>query len=139
MNINIKATNIELTPAISDYVDRKINSVYKYLETTDNESDIIAQVEVGKTTNHHKAGEIFRAEVHISGSGLNLYAVAETEDLYASIDKVRDEIANEVKRNKEKRFALARRGGQMVKDMMRGVSSQVRRFKIKGFKKNESE
>jgi putative sigma-54 modulation protein len=139
MNINIKATNIELTPAISDYVDKKISSIYKYLQTADNDSDIIAQVEVGKSTNHHKAGDIFRAEVHISGSGLNLYAVAETEDLYASIDKVKDEISYEVKRNKEKRFALARRGGQMVKDMMKGASTQVRRFKFKGFRKGENE
>lgn len=139
MNINIKATNIELTPAISDYVDKRINSIQKYLQGGEEGSDIVAQVEVGKSTNHHKGGEIFRAEVLISGAGLNLYAFAETEDLYASIDKVKDEITYEIKRNKEKRFALARRGGQMVKDMMKGVTSQAKRFKFKGFRRDENE
>ncbi len=139
MNINIKATNIELTPAISDYVDKKINSIYKYLQDDQSGPDIVAQVEVGKTSNHHKTGEIFKAEVHITGGGLNLYAMAETEDLYASIDEVKDEISNELKRNKEKRFVLARRGGQLVKDMMRGVSSRMKRFKFKGFNKEENE
>lgn len=135
MNINIKATNIELTPAIYDYVEKKIGSISKYLQ--EGSEDIVAQVEVGKTTNHHKGGDIFRAEVHISGSGLNMYAMSETEDLYASVDKVKDEISEELKRNKEKRSALSRRGGQMVKDMLRGFSSGVKRFKFRRFKKDE--
>jgi putative sigma-54 modulation protein len=137
MNINIKATNIELTPAIYDYVEKKIGSIDKYLHENDGNGDIVAQVEVGKTTNHHKGGDIFRAEVHISGAGLNMYAMSETEDLYASVDKVKDEISGELKRNKEKRSALSRRGGQMVKDMLRGFSSGMKRFKFKRFKKDE--
>jgi putative sigma-54 modulation protein len=134
MKINIKGTNMELTPAISDYVDKKVGTIAKYIQDSEEGGDVVAQVEVGKTSNHHKTGDIFRAEVHISGNGLNHYAVSETEDLYASIDKVRDEIIAELKRNKEKRFALARRGGQMVKDMLKGFSSGVKRFR---FRKND--
>lgn len=118
MKINIKATGIELTPAISDYVDRKISALGKIL--SDN-PDIVAQVEVGKTTSHHKGGEIFKAEVHLIGGGLDQYALAESEDLYAAIDKVKDEITSEVKRGKGKRFALAKRGGEAIKKMMKGI------------------
>jgi ribosomal subunit interface protein len=118
MNINIKATGIELTEAITDYVHKKIGSTEKYL--TGQSADVVVHVEVGKITNHHKAGDIFRAEVRIVGGGLNLYAATETEDLYASIDKVKDEITRELVKTKNKRFALAKRGGQVIKDMMKG-------------------
>jgi putative sigma-54 modulation protein len=119
MKINIKATGIELTPAISDYVHKKVSSLEKYLEKG---SDVVAQVEVGKSTQHHKSGEVFRAEVHLIGAGFDLYAASEQTDLYAAIDVVKDEISRNLTHQKGKRFALARRGGRMVKDMMRGLN-----------------
>ena len=120
MKINIKATSIELTQAISDYVYKKISSIEKYLDKSN--TDIIAQVEVGRSTRHHKTGNIFRAEVHITGVGLDLYAVSEMEDLYAAIDVVKDEIVHNVVQSKGKRQTLAKRGAGMMKNIMKGLN-----------------
>jgi putative sigma-54 modulation protein len=129
MHINIKATGIELTPAISDYSMKKVQSLEKYLDK-DN-PDIVAQVEVGKSTQHHKSGEIFRAEVHVVGGGNDYYAVSEQTDLYAAIDLVKDEIAREMVKSKGKRFALAKRGGRAVKNAIRGFPSTLKRLRFK--------
>ena len=120
MKINIKATSIELTQAISDYVYKKISSIEKYLDKSN--TDVIAQVEVGRSTRHHKTGNIFRAEVHITGMGLDLYAVSEMEDLYAAIDVVKDEIVHNVVQSKGKRQTLAKRGAGMMKNIMKGLN-----------------
>src|SRR3989344_8055041 len=122
MRINIKATGIELTPAISDYVNKKISTLEKYMT-----GDAVAQVEVGKSTKHHKNGNVFRAEVHIIGGGLDLYAVSEKDDLYAAIDVVRDEIVHNVVHTKNKRETLYRRGAQVIKNMMKGLNIFRRR------------
>ena len=119
MKINLKATGIELTPAISNYAEKKVSALERLL---DNE-DVVAQVEIGKITRHHKSGEVFKAEVHLIGAGLDLYALSEKEDLYAAIDSVKDDIVRELNKTKGKRFALMRRGGQRIKDMMRGLWS----------------
>jgi putative sigma-54 modulation protein len=124
MKINIKATGIELTPAISNYVNKKISSIEKYLAK---DADIVAQVEVGKSTKHHKAGNIFRSEVHITGAGLDLYAVSEKEDLYAAIDIVRDEMIHSMVQSKGKRETLARRGAEMIKNMMKGFTNSFKK------------
>lgn len=116
MKTNIKATGIELTPAISDYVHKKLDMIDKYL---DNGPDIVAQVEVAKVTEHHRQGEIFRAEIHITGKGLDIYTAEETEDIFSSIDKVKDEIIAQYTKESGKKQTLARKGGQMIKDMMR--------------------
>lgn len=118
MKLNIKATNIELTPAISAYVEKKLSGVAKFL----GETDSVARVEVGKVSQHHKSGDIFKAEVHITGGGADHYAVSEQSDLYAAIDTVKDELARTMSHDKGKRFARARRGARMVKDMMRGFN-----------------
>lgn len=118
MKINIKATGIELTPAISDYVSKKISALEKYIKN----SDAVAQVEVGRSTQHHKSGEIFRAEVHVAGSGLDLYAVSEQSDLYAAIDIVKDDIVQNALQSKGKRVTIYRRGARAVKDMIKGLN-----------------
>lgn len=119
MKINIKATNIELTPAISAYVEKKVSSIEKYIPESVN---AVAQVEVGKTTAHHKSRDVFRAEVHIIGAGLDIYAVTEQADLYAAIDIVKDEMTDKALHEKGKSKALTRHGARVIKDMLKGFN-----------------
>lgn len=119
MKINIKATNIELTPAISEYVNKKISVLEKYIERG---REVVAEVEVGRSTKHHKTGDIFRAEAHISGGGLDLYVASEQSDLYAAIDVVKDELSEALTHQKGKREALTRRGARLVKNMIKGFN-----------------
>ncbi|MBX4195538.1 ribosome-associated translation inhibitor RaiA [Candidatus Parcubacteria bacterium] len=125
MKMNIKATGIELTPEILSYAEKRLSKVRKYLADA---SDPVMAVELGRNTNHHKQGEVFRAEVRIAGGGADFYASRETSDLYRAIDEVKDEIVREVTRVKGKRRHLLRHGGRVIKDMMRGFSS---RFKFR--------
>lgn len=143
MKISIKGTRIELTPAIYDYVHKKISSIDKYVDK--DYPSAIAQVEVGKNTEHHKAGNVFRAEVHITGAGLDLYAVSEMEDLYAAIDTVKDEIVHNAVQMKGRRETLTRKGARIMKNVMKGLSDNtargfswgMERLKFKSFKKRQ--
>ncbi len=118
MNINIKTTNISLTEAISDYTGKRLESVKQFLA---NDTTAKCDVELGRTTTHHRNGDIFRAEIHIVGKDKDLYASAEEADLYKAIDIVRDEILREVRTSKEKKISLIRRGGAKIKSMLRGL------------------
>ena len=119
MNINIKATGIELTPAIRDYVYKKISSVEKFLSDPEGTS---VQVEVGKTTRHHKTGDVFRAEVRMSGKNVDLYSAIEAGDLYSAIDLVESEVSNKIVREKGRHIKLLRQGQRAVKYMLKGIS-----------------
>ena len=119
MNINIKATNMELTDAIRDYVGKKIDSLEKFISQRGSNAQV--QVEVGKTTHHHQKGDVFRAEINISLSG-NSYqfrAESETEDLYAAIDLARDEMERELTHFKGKKQALYKRGAKTLKSLLK--------------------
>jgi putative sigma-54 modulation protein len=135
MNINIKATGIELTEAIRNYAEKKISSVEKYIS---NAESVATQVEVGKTTKHHKSGEVFRAEVRMNGGGLNIYASKESEDLYAAIDLVEDEVSRKIISTKGRHIRMLRQGQRAVKYMLKGISdTTVKGFnRIKFFRKN---
>lgn len=119
MNINIKATNMDLTDAIRDYAEKRVESLRKFL--SDGGDNVQVQIEVGKTTNHHKSGDIFRAEINLSlaGNATQFRAEAETADLYAAIDMARDELEVELKRYKGKKEALYKRGAKTLKSLMK--------------------
>lgn len=106
MNINIKATKIELTPAIKDYIQEKMDMLEKYLGDI---QVINAHFEVELTTHHHQKGDIFRAEANLSIPG-SLLRVEKTEgDLYKAIDKVKDHLHMMIKKHKEKLIDKKRR------------------------------
>ena len=118
MKINFKGTNLNLTPEILDYCREKLSHLEKLLAEDESAS---TEVELGKTTRHHKHGEIFRAEVNLHTAGRRFRSEAVAEDLYAAIDEAKDELSTEVKRYRKKQGTLLRRGGRRVKDLLRGV------------------
>jgi putative sigma-54 modulation protein len=120
MNTNIKATNIELTDSVRDYVDKRVNSLEKFL----NNDNVQVQVEVAKTTNHHKNGEVYKAEMDIRADGKKFFAVSESEDLYSAIDKVRESMMSELTHKKDRERTLYKRGATSVKKMLKGISNR---------------
>jgi len=116
---NIKATNIELSDDIRDYVNKKIELLEKYIEVDD--TSALCNVEVGKTNLHHRTGDIFRAEINLRVSGHDYYAVSEKDVLNAALDDVKDEIARALASRKKKRENLVRRGGAKIKAILKGI------------------
>ncbi len=106
MQLNIKATNLELTPKLKEYVEQKMDMLDKYLGKL---KVISAHFEVGKITNHHLKGEIYSAEANISLGG-DLLRVEKTEkDVFKAIDKVKDHLEMVIKKYKEKKIERKKR------------------------------
>ncbi len=119
MNINIKATNIELTEAIDSYVRARLEGLDKFKKP---EEEMQVFVEVGKTSNHHKQGDYYRAEFNIDISGKKFYTFSEKSDLYQSIDDAKKEILRQIKNNKGRRRELMKKGAMAIKKMLRQIS-----------------
>ena len=100
INVNIKATDIELTPQISDYLNKKIASLEKFV--SENDEAAYADVEIGRTTNHHRTGNVYFTEINFKIANENMRARAEGDSLISSMDKAKDK-ALEVLREKKGR------------------------------------
>ena len=118
MNINLKSLNIELTPQIRDYVDKKVNGLEKFIHRVD--ESVQAWVEVSKTTNHHQKGDVFRVyiQIHLPHYAKGVRAEATHESLNAAIDDAHDQIKLELEKAKEKKISLARRGSRLFKKIL---------------------
>ncbi|MEX0924622.1 MAG: ribosome-associated translation inhibitor RaiA [Candidatus Paceibacterota bacterium] len=120
MKINIvQATNIDLSDAITNYLEKKLSRVSEKLVDPNDES-AMCDVDLGRTTEHHKTGEVYRAEFNLHIAGKDLYAEAEEIDLYAAIDEARDDLERQLKSHQKKQTTLLRKGGKKLKEMLRG-------------------
>lgn len=115
----IKATDLELTPAIKSYLEAKILMINKFVDSST--GGVLADVELAKTTGqHHLQGEIFKAEINLQING-NFYRASSTqEDLYAAIDEMKDEIIRQITKDKNKKQTLFKKGARRLKGLLRG-------------------
>jgi len=118
MRHNIKVSDFVMTPAINEYVEKCVNHLDKFLNPTDKDLPM-CYVEIGKTTNHHKNGEFFKAEFTIHIGGESLRVETQEEDLYAALDKATEEMAEELKSFKDKKVSLVKRGGAKLKSLLK--------------------
>lgn len=119
MNINIKATNMELTEAIDSFVRLKIEGFDKFKKP---EEEMQVFVEVGKTSNRHKRGDYYRAEFNIEISGKKFYTFSEKSDLYKAVDDAKKEILRQIKNNQGRKRELFKKGAVAIKKIIRGFS-----------------
>lgn len=118
MKIDIKATNIELTPTIQDYVNKRVGSLEKFIRPEDTGAQ--AWVEIGKTTMGQRKGDVFRAEIQfrLTVQDGDMRTEAEETDLYAAIDIARDDMKRVLSRAKDKRKSLIKRGARIIKKLV---------------------
>lgn len=117
MSITITSQNIDLTAALKDYTEKRLTSLAKFTGGIP-----VITAEIGKTTLHHKQGEVFRASATVrTPLGKEYHAVSDQNDLYAAIDDVRSELAGMLSEGKKKQDSLWRKGGRHIKRLLKGL------------------
>ncbi|OGF62518.1 ribosomal subunit interface protein [Candidatus Giovannonibacteria bacterium RIFCSPLOWO2_01_FULL_44_40] len=114
MRVLLKGTNIKLLESTREYVDTKLVKMTKKFLARDNEP-IALNIEVGKTTRHHKTGKVFRAETNLKIGKTLLRAEALGESLNEAIDLLEEELEREIKKFKERKRALMLKGARRLK------------------------
>jgi putative sigma-54 modulation protein len=121
--LTIQTHGVELTDALKDYAEKRFSGIGKYLKDGEEGIESLHLI-LAKTTNHHKQGEIYRAEVTVSVKGVQFFSYAETDHLYAAIDEVREEVARKITGERDRTRALFRRGARSIKKMLKGISKR---------------
>ncbi|MEB3229376.1 MAG: ribosome-associated translation inhibitor RaiA [Leptolyngbyaceae bacterium] len=98
MKLVIQGKNIEITDAIREYVNQKIERAVSHFQSLTTEVDVHLSVARNPRINPKQT-----AEVTIYVNGAVVRAEESSENLYASIDLVANKIARQLRKYKEKR------------------------------------
>lgn len=113
MIINIQGVNFDLTEAIKRRIIKKIKTALKKSSSR----VIHIDVEVEKTTRHHKKGELFLAQANVQVPGKVLHLEAVHEDFYATIEDLKDKMERELVKTKEMYQTKKRKQGHRIRLM----------------------
>lgn len=94
MNYNIRGENIEVTPAIREYVEKKVAKLERYFTESPN-----ANVNVNLKVYQDKKSKV---EITIPMKDLVLRAEELHEDMYAAIDLITDKLERQIRKHKTK-------------------------------------
>ena len=125
MQINLLGKNMELSAEIKDYALKKITNLEKILSGIEEKGgEVNVNFEISKSTNHHKAGDVFHADCLVKISGKKFYGSADMEDMHQAIDAVKEVLFKEISKDKNRRQTLFKRGAASIKRMMKGLSGR---------------
>lgn len=92
MQFNIRGENLEITPALRDYVEKKVGKLEKYFENL--QSEVMVKMSVLNTDQ--------KVEITIPMPKLVLRAEETHADMYAAIDMVIDKLERQIRKHKTK-------------------------------------
>lgn len=119
MQTHFKATNYELTEEIQNFTLKKLSAISKFVGKEE-ETEANVFVELGRETGAHAQGKVWRAEFNFDQGGKRLRAQATEEVLEDAIDRAIKDLSRELRNDKSRRESLGKRGGRMLKSMLRG-------------------
>jgi len=124
MKFHIRGENIEVTPALRDYVEKKLSKLERYFE-----APLTSEVHVTLSV----CKELQNVEVTVPITGGMLRAEERAVDMYASIDLVVDKLERQIRKHKTKVNRKIRLDGGL-KNYFKEMESPLR----EGFDEEES-
>lgn len=118
INMNIKGTDMDLTPSISEHIHKKVSGLEKFINPS-GDQEVFAEVEVALRSRHHRKGDIYKADINLTCNGKKYHADSKKSDLFTAIDDMVDSIERSVRKSREKKTDLVRRGALRAKQLLR--------------------
>lgn len=91
MNLQISGHHLEVTPAIREYIQAKLDRITRHFEQV---------IDVQVTVSVEKVNQKAEATVHLRGKDIHVEAIE--GDLYAAIDLMADKLDRQILKHKEK-------------------------------------
>jgi len=97
--VDIFTKEMDLTKEIKEYVEKKVDRLYRYLDKIDETRVDLAYVKTAREANNR-----FVAQITLRGRGFILRAEERADEIKAAIDLVMDKIERQIERYKGKKY-----------------------------------
>jgi ribosomal subunit interface protein len=114
MKIIIKTKNLDHSEALNDFIEKKFENLRKFVD--DGKASTEVFVEIEKETKHHKKGEIFLVKAQAILLGKSIMAEVRGDDLFVAVGRAKEELKEEIEKNKLKKIDKSRRDARQSKE-----------------------
>lgn len=114
MKIQVTGKGLQITQAINDYVEKKMDRIEKYFG--DAEADVTLKTEKNEQI----------AEIYVTANGERYIAVTEDRDMYASIDKDIDILEGQIRKAKTKKEKMIKEASIKTMEVQKEGNMEIR-------------
>lgn len=116
MKLHIQSYNgFDITDTIRQFALDKFSVLEKVVHGPNAE----CFVGLGRVTNHHKQGDVYKVSVQIKNGKENFQIEETHHDLYAGIDVAKDTMEHSIVNKLQKKRSLIRRTASLFKNLLR--------------------
>ncbi len=140
MEVMIHTRNLEPTPRLQEYVERKVSRLDRYLTDID-EAQVDLKVENARSAAHRQVAQLTIRTAH----GTILRAEERSSDMFTSIDSVLDKMYRQIARYKGKRQDRWQASSEVLPppdeesvEEARGEIVRVKRFQVRAMSSEEA-
>ena len=120
MRVTIRQKDLEITPALREYITRKIvEPVQKWIKRMASPDAAILDIEASRITHHHHKGMVYAMSASLAIGTVLLRAEAVDTDIHPACDRLRDELIREIMAYKTRPFAKLKRSARRAKEYLR--------------------
>lgn len=101
MNINILKKQIALSAEEEEFIEKKIRSLERFIKRFEEKGEMLLDIELSKTSQHHRKGEVYYAEVTMHLPKKTLRAEHFDTSIETAVDGVKDKLKSEILRYRE--------------------------------------
>lgn len=117
MRIHFKGTRYDIPAPITEYAKKRLDALKKFVGK--NGSDAVqVYADLGKASGAHQNGRIWRAELNADVEGKRYTAEAVEESIENAIDRSTEDLAREIRRDRQRSQSLFRKGGAALKSLL---------------------
>jgi len=129
MRTTIRQKDLEITPSLQEYIEKKVVQSVQKLLKRDASTDLpVLDIEVARATKHHHKGNVFHASATLTIGKRVMRADATDADIHAACDQLENELKREIDTFKSKTSAIAKRAARAVKQQVRYTkAARIRR------------
>lgn len=112
MRLEIKSTELALTPELRKYVEKSLTPLGRFLKRYEEDEQATAYVEVARTTEHHRKGKVFLAEVTLKLPKQVVRVEESHSDIKGALELVHDTLKRVLIKYKERSVWNIRKKGR---------------------------
>lgn len=121
MNVQMQSTNMDLTDELREFVEAKMDDVYRALGAMDR-TPIQVDLELEKTTRRHpherEDERRYRAEANLTVPGRLIRAEGSADDIHEAVTEMKHRLTREVREWRERLVDERRQGGRRAKQKL---------------------
>ncbi|MBI2647842.1 MAG: HPF/RaiA family ribosome-associated protein [Candidatus Wildermuthbacteria bacterium] len=101
MKLPFKTTNFKMNESVANFLSRRMEKMEELLGKIG--GVVSGWIELGRTTRHHKKGDVYRAEAQIKLKSQSIRAEGVSNTVFGAITQMKDRLKRELSKYKTRK------------------------------------